>query len=135
MRGTWQGSGTWQTSGPDLGGLIGVAVLVGVACAVAEIVLEFLWYIAAFAAAAIAGLVIAAVVYRRKARARWDRMEATRPARHAAILAERKAELAGKAQPPAVENHVHYHVHVAGREAAAMLPGTAMDAIAEEDRP
>jgi hypothetical protein len=121
-RGTWQGSGTWQTSGgPDLRGLIPVAVVVGVVYAVAEIVLELIWYIAAFLAAVIVGVVVGAVLLRRRTRAHAAVLEASRPARLAAATARPQVTAT---PPPAIVNNYGPQIHVyghAGQDAAALL--------------
>ena len=128
-RGTWQGSGTWQTSGgPDLRGLIPVAVVVGVVYAVAEIVLELIWYIAAFLAAVIVGVVVGAVLLRRKTLQHAAELEATRPVRLAAASARQVAQAA----PAAIELHYHSHYHAApDSPARIVIPGTAGESITE----
>jgi hypothetical protein len=122
MRGSWEGGGTWRTSGPDFTGLIPAAVVVGVVAGVAVVVAEFILYIVAFAAVVLAGLAAAAVVYSRKSRARWDRLEATRPARHAAILGPDSVPVT-EGTPPVIENHLHIHHHyAASREPLPAIP-------------
>jgi hypothetical protein len=135
VKGTWQGSGTWQSSGgPDLSGLIPVAVVIGVVVAVAVVVLEYLWIILAVSGAVAAGLAVGAVLVRRRLDRRAEALEATREARHAALKAAGPPPLTA-GTPPAIEQHLHYHLHVDGRDAApvirTMLPGTAGDAITE----
>ena len=100
MKGTWQGSGTFQTGGgPDLSGLIPVAVLVGVAYAVAVFVMEFIWYIVGFLAAVLVGVVIGAVLLRRR------RARAARPVAPLVVTAVRVADELPAARPgrPAIE--------------------------------
>jgi hypothetical protein len=113
-RGIWQGSGTWQTnSGPDLSGLIGVAVLVGVAAAAMAFVLEFIWYIAIFLAAVVTGAVVGAVLFRRRIRHHAAELEAGRPARLAAEAARRQVPAA----PPLVIAPVVYNLNFYGMPA------------------
>jgi hypothetical protein len=115
--------------GFDFTGLLGAAALIGIACAAAEVVLELIWYIVAVAAAALAGLVVAAVVYRRKADTRAAELEATRAERHAAIhAADRRAGLE-ETRPRAIEHHYHgpsIHIHAGDHEEAASLIRTAL---------
>ncbi len=134
-RGTWQGSGTWQTSGgPDLRGLIPVAVVVGVVYAVAEIVLELIWYIAAFLAAVIIGVVVGAVLLRRRTCAHAAVLEASRPARLAAATT-RPQVTATVPAPTAIVNHYgpQFHIYGAkGQDAATLLIRKALGGQAED---
>jgi hypothetical protein len=156
-RGTWKGSGTFQTSGPDFTGLIEIGALLGAGVAVAMFVLEFIWYIVAFAAALVAGLVIAIVVMRRRMDARAAALEATRPARHAAILATDRPQSALRPHPQTVVHgnqtivHGGNHYYLSTPEAvealacaargelpatqARPIPGPAGDAITERNLP
>ena len=140
MRGTWTGSGTFKTSGgPDLFGLVLVAVVVGaavaVAVAVADFVAAYIWWIVGIAAVAGIGVVYFAVVYRRKLDAQAARLEATREVRHARIraaeAAERKAQVTQGTQPQAIEHHYHgpsIHIHGGGHDEAASLIRKALSA-------
>lgn len=121
MRGTWQGSGTWQSSGLDLSGLAGVAALIGVAAAVMTVVLEFIWYIAAFLAAVLAGLVISAVVFRRRLRAHAAMLEATRAERHAVATA--RPQVSQGTSAPAIVNNYGPQYHIYG------TPGPGVPAV------
>jgi len=116
VKGTWQGSGTWQTSGPGAGPVLAVAAAVA-ALAILEWLLARLWWLlagtAVLAAAGIAGYL---------ALLRWAARHDTRPG---AAPVDRAVPAAVRSQvtaitPPAIENHVHYHVHV-GDEASASI--------------
>jgi hypothetical protein len=126
--------GTWQTSGFDFASLIGAAVLIGAAAAVMEFVLKFIWYIVAILAMVAIGFVIGLLSVRRKVREHAAELEATRPARHAALAPRREVPAA---LPLAIEQHVHYetHYHAApDSPARIVIPGHAGHAITEEDR-
>lgn len=118
MRGTWQGSGTWQTSGPGAGLVLAVAAAV-VALAALGWLLARLWWLlagtAVLAAAGIAGYI---------ALLRWASRHDTRPAMDLpaaarAVPAAAEPQVVPAPQLPAIENHVHYHVHVTSAPEAA----------------
>lgn len=128
--------GTWKTSGPDLSGLIGAAAAVGAAWAVAEIILRLIWYIAAFAAAVLAGTVISAVALRCRTGKHAAELEATLRARQAAVAAAAAArrELPAAA-PISISQHVHYHYHAApDSPARVVIPALAEDVTTEGNR-
>lgn len=132
MKGTWQGSGTWQTSGPGLGAIAAVALLIVAVIVALEWLLARIWWLVGGTVVLIAAT--AAALY---ALIRWtDRREARFAERRRAELAMQAAARqtvtarvipqVAQAAAPALENHVHYHVHVGERDAAAvaaMLPG------------
>lgn len=122
-RGTWQGSGTWQTGGGMTAG--GVAGLVIVALAIGwagkhargiseATVITAVAVGAVFVGAVVAGLVLAWRSMRRRG-ACWT-PAAVPPAPRQAVIPQVK-----RGTPPAIENHVHYHVHV-GDAASARHP-------------
>lgn len=125
-RGTWQGSGTWQTT--SSGG--GVAVVV-----IAVIVLGSGAMTAALSALAVVIVAVAAVIalavatfavilwrkYRRQESAVVAQLQASREAR--AIERVSRPQVVAS-QAPAIEQHVHYHVHVGeGQETPRVIRG------------
>jgi hypothetical protein len=117
---------------------IGILVVLGgglyLAAEALAWVAERIWWIAGTLAVSFA-LALAGCV----ALARWtDRREAR--------FAERRAELGAlaaaaeqlpRAERPAIEQHVHYHVHLDGRQAVTrtVLPGQAGPAITDRRTP
>jgi membrane protein implicated in regulation of membrane protease activity len=130
-RGAWKGSGTWETSGPDLRVILLVAVVAvlggsGAAVAIATTLLTILIVAAVVAVAAVA--VTLWLIWRFSG----SRGMVTRPAPPSVTATARPQVTQATAR--AIENHVHYHVHVGEHDAAAVravLPGTAGDAITE----
>jgi hypothetical protein len=122
FHGTFQG----QTSGPDLGDVALIFAVCAVAGVVAEVVLSVIVWIA-IGLGVVTALAVAGLVW-------WLRGARAREARFAAALAaqrERPAltatvtpQVSQGTTAPAIEQHVHYHYHAAGQEAAPRtIPG------------
>jgi hypothetical protein len=124
MRGTWQGSGTWQSSGLDVAGVVQAVAVCAGAAVVAGVVLEFIWWIAAFLGVTFAGLVLAGVAVRRRFRVHAAALDAARAERLEAAAA--RPQVTPPPQLPALEQHTHNHYHYhAAPEAPAriVIPG------------
>ena len=116
-RGTWQGSGTFQTGGPDPAAVIAILAVIlllgsgGAAAAVMHAVTGLLVMlavvVAVLMAAAVAGLFFVWRATRRR-EAAYAVSE-----RHQRIMAEVRgmSQVPQKAEPPALEQHIHYHYH------------------------
>lgn len=131
MKGTWQGSGTWQTSGPDLGDVGLIFVVVAAAGVVVEVVLSIIVWIAV-ALGIVSALAVALLVWRLRGKpGREARFAAAIAAqRERATLTATAVPQVSRAATPAIEQHVHYHYHAADGQAVPAI----MRHHLEEDR-
>lgn len=123
-RGTWQGSGTWETSGRGGRRLVLAAAAIIAALGALEWLLARIWWVIA-GLAVLAAAVLAVVRWliraqQRREAAFGDRLAMT-SRREAPALTVTATPQVTATLPPAIEQHVHFHLDPADREALRVI--------------